>query len=203
MANEPFLAVVADGLGGHPGGDLASRLAVEYLMSARPSTGDELVVAVHGANELLVGSMSADDGSVGMGTTLAAALVNGSIVTVVNVGDSPVFGVSDDGMEQLSIDDVPFSTAAGPDRLSALVTQTLGGSDELEAISPHVYVSDIGSCRRILLCTDGLTSFVPLGQIAAELARHEGATAIEVLVALALAAGAPDNVTAVLLDTEP
>lgn len=200
MSNEPCLVVIADGLGGHPCGALASQLAVDHLLGAKPTDAPSLVAAAHAANESIVVAMSHSDGSIGMGTTVAAVLVHEAGVIVVNVGDSAVFELVDDRLVQLSTDDVPAGRAGLPGVPSSIVTQTLGGGRELVEVEPHVYEDDLVSPRRLLLCTDGLTNFVPREQIADGLCRHDGEDGIRVLIALALAAGGPDNVTCAVVD---
>ncbi len=200
MSNEPCLVVIADGLGGHPCGEVASQLAVDHLLEAKPTDAPSLVAAAHTANQSIVAAMSHGDGSIGMGTTVAAVLVHLAGVTVVNVGDSAVFELIDDRLVQLSIDDVPAGRAGLPGVPSSIVTQTLGGGRELVEVEPHVYKDDLVSPRRLLLCTDGLTNFVPREQIADGLCRHDGEDCIRVLIALALAAGGPDNVTCAVVD---
>jgi len=147
--------------------------------------------------------MSDRDGSVGMGTTIAAVLIVEAAVAVVNVGDSSIFEIVDGRLVLLSTDDVPAGRSSLPGVPSSIVTQTLGGGRELLEIEPHLYEDDLGQRRRLLLCTDGLTNFVTREQIAGALRRHDGEDAIRVLIALALAAGAPDNVTVTTLDVEP
>jgi len=203
ISNESCLAVIADGLGGHPCGEVASQLAVDHLLEAKPSDVPSLVAAVHAANGAIVAAMSHADKSIGMGTTLAAVLVREAGVAVVNVGDSAVFELVDDRLVQLSTDDVPAGRSGLPGLPSSIVTQTLGGGRELVEIEPHLYEDDLGSARRLLLCSDGLTNFVPRDQVADALRRHDGEDAIRVLVGLALAAGGPDNVTVMTLDVDP
>lgn len=203
VSNEPCLIVIADGLGGHPCGEVASQLAVDHLLEAKPTDAPSLVAAAHAANESIVAAMSHDDGSIGMGTTVAAVLVHEAAVVVVNVGDSAAFEIVDDRLIQLSTDDIPAGRTGLPGVPSSIVTQTLGGGWELVEIEPHLYEDDLVSPRRLLLCTDGLTNFVPREQIADGLRRHDGEDAIRVLIALALAAGGPDNVTVMTLDVDP
>jgi PPM family protein phosphatase len=196
------VAVVADGLGGHPRGEMASALAVDTVLAAEPMTVDELIVAVHEANQVIVDSMSAADGSVGMGTTVAAVLLSQGSLAVVNVGDSVVFELVDGRLVQLSIDDVPDGAPGAIEWPSALVTQTLGGDSELIEIEPHVHEDDddrVGD-RRLLMCTDGLTNFVAREQITDALRDADRKDVIGELIAQALAAGAPDNVTVMTLD---
>ena len=200
VSDELCLTVIADGLGGHPCGEVASQLAVDRLLEAKPTDAPSLVAAVHEANAAIVTSMSQGDGSVGMGTTVAAVLVHEAAVVVVNVGDSAVFEFVDDRLVQLSTDDVPAGRTSLPGVPSSIVTQTLGGGRELVVIEPHLFEDDLGSPRRLLLCTDGLTNYVPRDQVADALRRHDGEDAIRVLIGLALAAGGPDNVTCALVE---
>ena len=201
IVGEPCLAVVADGLGGHPCGDRASRLAVEHLLAAKPTHSDEVVIALHEANELIYAEMDRTDGCVGMGTTIAAVLVDEGGLTVANIGDSAVFEFHDGRLHQLSVDDVPAGPDALPGLPSARVTQTLGGHIRTTPIDPHVHEDDGLTERSLLLCTDGLTNFVPRAQITDALALH-GSDAVEALIALALAAGGLDNVTVALVRVE-
>ena len=194
VRGDSAFAVVADGLGGHPCGDVASRIAVDTVVDAAPTSANAMVVAAYEANAAIVAAMNEAEGSVGMGTTIAAVVIDGDELGVVNVGDSPVFGLADDELVQLSIDDSP---GGGP---TSFVTETLGGSAEFVEVSPHLYEDDVTSVQRLLLCTDGLTNFVPLELIAATLRDHDGATAVEVLIAATLAAGAPDNITVVVME---
>lgn len=198
----PCLAVVADGLGGHPRGEVASGLAIEHLLGAGVADPAALVAAIHEANEAIVAAMSEEGGSVGMGTTVAAVLLHAAGLAVVNVGDSAVFELIEDRLVQLSTDDVPASRNELPGLPSSIVTQTLGGGKELVEIEPHLHEDERRPTRRILLCTDGLTNFVPRSHIAEALRRHDGDTAAEVLLSLALAAGGPDNITVLVIDAE-
>ena len=196
-----FVAVVADGLGGHPCGDVASRLAVDTVLRADPCTADELVLAVHAANEAIYSHMFEVPETRRMGTTLAALLVGEQGITVVNVGDSAVFELIDGRPIQLTVDDTPAGSRTPPGVPSSVVTQTLGGSSVETSVQPHVY-SDDGCERRFLLCTDGLTNFVPNYEIANITRDLRGEAAVDALLARALAAGGPDNVTVGLIEVQ-
>ncbi len=91
VAAAACIAIVADGLGGHPAGDIASRLTVETFVSSRPETPSALVDALHGANKALNAAMSTENGTAGMGATVAAVLVTRTGVAVANVGDTKAF----------------------------------------------------------------------------------------------------------------
>ncbi len=200
IVGEPCLAVVADGLGGHPSGDLASRLAVQSVLDAEPGTADELVDAVTLANDHLYSAMTDNPDARGMGTTLAALLIGAGGITVVNVGDSAVFEVIDGRLVQLSVDDTPSGAKALPGVPAGFVTQTLGGSLVPVPVSPHVHADEYAGDRRFLVCTDGLTSYVPLSEIAGAASLVSGELAVGDLVDRALVAGGNDNVTVLLVE---
>ena len=199
----PVVAVVADGLGGHADGHRASALAVQSILDAKPDTAESLVTAVHVANELIVAEMSQRPESAGMGTTIATVLIADDIFTVVNVGDSSAFEFIDDQLVQLSIDDVPPGTSDLPGMPTSIVTQTLGGHRNLQKIVPHLYQSRIDRNSRLLLCTDGLTNYVPKTMIADVLRTLRDDSAVTELLQRALDAGAPDNVTVMIVEVEP
>lgn len=196
----PCCAVVADGLGGHPAGDIASAVAVESVLAEESKTASDLVAAVHRANQAVVDAMAQHENSVGMGSTVAAVLANGSELTVVNVGDSTVFELENDRLVQLSTDDSPVGVSILPGLPAATVTQSLGGSPQLAAIDPHVYQDAFAPPRRLLLSTDGLTNFVPRHELTNALRQNDAVQVVDRLLALAIEAGAPDNVTCVLMD---
>ena len=200
VSGRTCLAVVADGLGGHPGGDVASRLAVEHLIASNPTDPDGLVKAFHTANEAMYDAMLGPSGSLEMGTTAAAVLVMANGITVVNVGDSAVFEFVDGRLVQLSTDDVPRRGGQLPGIPSSVVTQTLGGRRELVDVEPHLHTDEFGAHRTILLCSDGLTNYVTRDRISDTLRDSTGCAAVEELVQAALEAGGRDNVTVLLLE---
>ena len=204
LGESPIVAVVADGMGGHPCGDLASQMAVEVVLEANPQTAAELVDAVYRANDALYNHMAKDPETRRMGTTLAALLIRPDGIAIVNVGDSAVFELVEDRLLQLTIDDVPPETKTLIGVPSGVVTQTLGGSIAPQPIHPHLYQDAESGDRRFLLCTDGLTNFVPLSDIAR--ATREvaiaGEDAVASCVGLALKAGGRDNVTLMVLETD-
>ena len=205
LAENSVVAVVADGMGGRPSGDLASRLAVKAVLDAKPLTADDLVDAVYRANDALYDHMNKEPETRGMGTTLAALLIHPDGIAAVNVGDSVVFELIEDRLLQLTIDDVPPGTRTLPGVPSGVITQSLGGSTTPVPIHPRIYQDATTSGRRFLLCTDGLTNFVPLGDItrATSEAPDAAGDAVSNLVEIALEAGGSDNVTVMLLDTDP
>lgn len=200
-ATMPLLVVVADGLGGHPSGDQASRTVVDAVLAAAPSEAEGLDKAIHNANEAVYAAMSEAADNVGMGSTVAAVLVTANCVAIGNVGDSEVFVLSDGRLDRLSTADSPSSAANLPGVPTYRVTQSLGGAASFQPVDPHVRVR-VPSAGRLLICTDGLTDYVPGPLIADALRAGSVAEAAESLMTLALDAGGLDNVTLVVVDVD-
>lgn len=196
------LAVVADGLGGHPSGDVASRIAVQAVLDAKPDDARSLVEAVHYANEEVVAAMSAANGSIGMGSTLVAALIREDGIAVANVGDSPAFEIVDGRLVQLTTDDVAGASPGLPGIPSSVLTQSLGGGARLQEVDVHLYEDELPPPRRLLLCTDGLTSYVAREDIASAVHGGTGTVLVGELLRLAIDAGGRDNVTLLYLESE-
>jgi PPM family protein phosphatase len=198
----PLLALVADGMGGHAGGDVASRAVAEYLVSQSPRATDEAALALllHEAHGELFALMEERPAVRGMGTTVAGLALTGSSAIVFNVGDSRVYGLGRGRLEQLSTDDTP-----GPKRAdgrtavhrSNLITQTLGGVAP-EPIEPHLLPQAPGAGW--LICSDGLSDLVEEDEMAA-LIGDDDVASVSALFEAAMARGGRDNVSIVLLRT--
>lgn len=214
IADGRSLFAVADGMGGHRGGEVASALALEVLESSvEEPTQVSLVTAVELANTR-VHSAAADDPELrGMGTTLCAiALVEtddgDEEIAWVNVGDSRIYLFRDDGLLQLSTDHslvedlrrdgqlTDEEAAVHPQR--NILTRALGIDTEVQVDSRTIipYTGD-----RFLLCSDGLFNEVTLDQITATLRRlADPREAADELVRQANDHGGRDNITAVIVD---
>jgi len=197
----PLLVVVADGLGGHPGGDQASRTAVEAVLAAAPTDPESLAKAIHHANEAVYAAMDAAADNIGMGSTVAAVLISADGLAIANVGDSEVFVLSDDRLISLSTADSPGGANGLPGVPTYKVTQALGGAASFHAVDPHLREFD-HSTDRLLISTDGLTNYVALPVIADSLRAGNVAQAAESLLSLALDAGGLDNITLVVVDVD-
>lgn len=195
----PATVAVADGLGGHTAGALASRLALQEVDRRSAGWGDaETVRAGLVAVDATLHAAAEQDGRLhGMGTTIAGIVVCEQDVLCFNVGDSRAYLVVDGYPEQVSTDDALMAPDGEP---SGRVTQALGGGPAYR-LDPHVVAvpGGAGSCR-ILLCTDGVTG--PVGVAGLRLACQEGEPAklAERLVTAAYRAGAPDNLSIVVVD---
>lgn len=208
----PRLVAVADGVGGGPSGEVASDIVIRTLAALdeqpppdRPA--DALRAAVDAANEGIREAIEADPSLAGMGTTLTAMFADGDGLDLVHVGDSRAYAWRDGTLIQLTRDDTyvqglvdkgvisPEEARAHPQR--ALVTQAVHGSGmhpTFAVVSPRVG-------DRFLLCSDGLSDYVDDERIAESLRDFSDLDdCARQLIELALAAGAPDNVSVVLAD---
>ncbi|MDQ1745479.1 MAG: family protein phosphatase [Pseudonocardiales bacterium] len=215
----PGLFVVADGMGGHAAGEVASRLAVaEFARLAERAPGgvqlsaEDLTETVRRANEHILTAGAERGDRYGMGTTLTGVGVvgveQGEQLAVFNVGDSRVYRFAGGRLEQLTVDHSAVQELVDAGRLSAqaarthprrnVVTRSLG-SDPGPA--PDLWLVQPAAGDRYLVCSDGLTGELEDPAIAELLAANaDPQAAADQLIGQALAAGGNDNVTAVVLD---
>jgi PPM family protein phosphatase len=195
----PLVVAVADGLGGHPGGEVASALAVAELARAGPGlTGDrELRAAVDAANRAVYDAAGRERGLTAMGSTVAGVVVTEDTVRVFNVGDSRVYGVNADGLVQLSVDDSP--PLAPGQRTTYIVTQTLGGHPDYVPVQAHVREVPVSAYATLLVCSDGLSDMLTVEEMGRLLAEHEDGRAAYELWKAAIEAGGHDNITLALV----
>ncbi|HET7328294.1 MAG TPA: protein phosphatase 2C domain-containing protein [Nocardioidaceae bacterium] len=191
----PLLVAVADGVGGHPAGDVASGMVAQELSRAGRTLTDEASVraALDACNQSVYDAGMRDAERTGMGTTIAGIVVDETTVRVFNVGDSRVYAVDEHGLERLSTDDNPPLTP-GQTHTSVL-TQMLGGYAGDRRINSHVSSRQRADNCRYLVCTDGLSDVVSDDAIASVMARGRGAEAAYELWRMAMEAGGPDNIT--------
>jgi protein phosphatase len=201
------LFAVADGMGGHRAGEVASATALEALRAAT-NTGQPLREAIEAANEAVFTKSLTDTSLRGMGTTLTAGtLVSGGTVLVGHVGDSRAYLLHEGELQQVTIDHSLVEELVREGRLTAdeaavhpqrsIITRALGVDSSVEV---DVYPVELAPGDRLLLCSDGLTGMVQFDDIAATLRREEDPTrAATQLVDLANAAGGEDNITVVVV----
>ncbi|MGH8998588.1 MAG: Stp1/IreP family PP2C-type Ser/Thr phosphatase [Acidimicrobiia bacterium] len=202
------LFAVADGMGGHRAGEVASATAIATLRQAFDA-GSPLDEAIRDANAAVFAQAEANVDMRGMGTTLTAAvLVDGRIARLGHVGDSRAYLMRDGGVTQVTDDHslveqlvregslAPEDAVNHPQR--AVITRALGIDPDVEV---DLYDIDLRPGDRIVLCSDGLSNMVADEGIAAVLAaqRHPQQAAAA-LVEAALEAGGDDNVTVVVID---
>lgn len=183
-------AIVADGMGGHAAGEVASILAIECLRTVlRPDfSREELVASINATNLALYDAMALRPELTGMGTTIVGVLVRTASALVFNVGDSRAYLQWDGELHMVSEDHV----VAGNQ-----LTQCLGGLSDPASVHPHIDEIPVKNGSKVLLCTDGLTDELTNEQISACLMRN---APVEALIEAALAAGGRDNITAVVIE---
>jgi PPM family protein phosphatase len=202
----PLICLVADGMGGHAAGEVASRTVAERLSRRAAEATDEAAMAqlLHEANDELFGLMNETAVWYGMGTTVAGLAVAPSGVLVFNVGDSRVYRIETGGLVQLSTDDTPGPKL--PDGrtavyTSSIISQVLGGygpDQPGEQIDPHVLSEPLTDGARYLVCSDGLTDLLDLRAIEQLLDDDEQAST-PALFEAAIARGGDDNVSLILV----
>ena len=200
------LVAVADGMGGHAAGEVASKLALDTLVEA-VSQGRGLAEAFRLANER-VHEMAREPGKQGMGTTLVSILVDGSQYSVANVGDSRVYLVSGEGIRRLTEDHsfVAEAMRRGQSEAEAMatpwkdaLTRSIGTDEDVEAdvSGPYPLPSDVA----FLICSDGLYKTLSDEDIRSLFMKASGAPgAAQSLVAAALDAGSDDNISVAIAE---
>ena len=210
---------VADGLGGHQGGEVASAAAVEPLARldgrelADPGEAAEaLANAIRAANEAILDRAAGDPALYGMGTTVTAAAVAGDgYLQLAHVGDSRAYLLREGDLAQLTNDHTvvgelvrrgrltPEQAAIHPER--SILTRAVGLDPRVPVDLPDPL--ELRSGDQLLLCSDGLTETVADDQIAELLsAAPDGHAACRSLIDAANNAGGPDNITVVLVRLE-
>ena len=210
LVTNDHLMVVADGMGGHPGGDLASAVAVALVQAAFTGrSADELEAAVRAANRAIWDRAAASSELEGMGTTICAAgLIEDGRIVIVNVGDSRAYLFRDGSLNQLTRDHSVTADLVRIGELSeeaalhhphrGVLTRALGVGPDVDLDSAS---HPAAPGERFLLCTDGLVNLVSDHEIAALMATGGEVVAIaDALVELALSRGGHDNVSVVVAD---
>lgn len=206
LARKGILFLVADGMGGHQGGEMASRRAVDqvirvYYDDPSANVPQSLGRAVELANAELYAEAARDQGGRKWGTTLVAAVVRHDELWIANVGDSRAYLLRRGNLRQLS-EDHSLAKAAGGDMPSGdwigrhIITRALGLKPKVEVdLFPAV---KLHAGDRVLLCSDGLTSPLSDAEIRDLALRYEPQKAALALVKAANEKGGPDNISVIL-----
>lgn len=207
------LLAVADGMGGHAAGEVASAAviaALEQLDDLGVNAGDPreaLQEAVQEANVVLRDMVDADHELHGMGTTVTAVLADGAYAWLAHVGDSRAYLLRDGELRQLTHDHTFVQQLVDEGRITAqdaqshpqrnYITRALDGREGMELDLERL---DVRPGDRLLLCSDGLSGVVSNASIKEVLDDATPDEAVARLVDLALRAGGPDNVTCIVAD---
>ncbi|MCW4354764.1 protein phosphatase 2C domain-containing protein [Hoyosella sp. YIM 151337] len=205
------LLALADGMGGHAAGEIASQLMISALapLDEDEPGGDllsKLAAATRAGNEEIAHQVEEEPDLEGMGTTLTAILFGGTKLGLVHVGDSRAYLMRDGQLTQITRDDTFVQSLVDQGKITAeqahthpqrsLIMRALTGNDvEMTLTVREVRVGD-----RYLLCSDGLSDVVSDETIATTLLEGDQAHAADRLIELALRSGGPDNVTVIVAD---
>ena len=208
----PRLLAVADGMGGHAAGDIASAVTIATLA---PLDDDEppadllgaLAQAIRQANDQLRQMMDADEELDGMGTTLTALLWGGNRLGLAHIGDSRAYLLRDGELTQITddhtlvqryVDEGQLDEADVPTHPQrSVILRVLNGRPDDEA---DLSIREVREGDRYLLCSDGLSGVVSKDTLRDTLTIPDPERAVDALVDLALRGGAPDNVTCIVCD---
>lgn len=221
------LYIVCDGMGGHAAGEVASEIAVrtfhDEIRKKRPAiqrylAGDEetnklellnimALAATHASSEVHAESQKNSDCN-GMGTTLVALLIAGTEAFILNVGDSRVYMLRNNSLEQLTTDHTVYNELVRSGQMSIFQAEELGLSNSItraigtfEHTQPETLIVDLLQGDRFLLCSDGLSHYFEeeprmLGEL---LAVRDLDKATRMMVEAANEAGGGDNITAIAI----
>jgi len=217
-SGEDFLLVVADGMGGHPAGDVASQIALNTLIEALPALPDgdlglALKQAYRRANEAVFQAGEDEPAHAGMGTTLTSALLHGKYATIAHVGDSRAYLLRGEALTQVTRDHTVVAEEVAQGRITAeaarrdprrnRLTHVIGTHPRLESKLPAVFELTLLPGDRLLLCSDGLYDVLDDGEIRGALVEQDPSDAARRLVEAAKERGTRDNATAVIAAAIP
>lgn len=195
---ERHLFVVADGMGGHPAGDVASRIAVETLDERlddevlADDPGGALSNAMRSAHEAINAHIEQEPSTAGMGTTVVAAYVEDGRAVLASVGDSRIYQLRDGSLRQVTHDDVWEGS------FGRSLSQALGGQGTIDT---EIVELEFHPDDRLLLCSDGLTDMVDdqlIGEVLG--ADRTPEQVVDRLISCALDHGGYDNITLIVVD---
>jgi serine/threonine protein phosphatase PrpC len=228
VEDEAMLFLVADGMGGHAAGEIASRIAVdsisEFILHTKEDDGtwphaydehfrrstNRLMAALRMANTRVLEAMRKDARLRGMGTTVVACMAEGDTVSVAHVGDSRAYLIRDGQLSRITNDhswvfeqvQAGMLTEAEAEKhpLRNVITRALGGALQ---VTPDASEIEARPGDVFLLCSDGLTGMVPESEIQRIVTSTNGdlEKACQALIDAANELGGLDNVTAVLVRT--
>jgi PPM family protein phosphatase len=207
----PRLLALADGMGGHAAGEIASKAVIAaFVPLDDDEPGNDLLDQLHEAtlagNAAISELVREDPEREGMGTTLTAVLFGGNKIGLVHVGDSRAYLLREGVFSQITHDDTFVQSLIDEGRISeheashhpqrSLLLKALTGHE----VEPSLTVREARAGDRYLLCSDGLSGVVSAETLAEGLTIDEPQACVDRLVELALKGGGPDNITCIVAD---
>ena len=203
-----FLCVVADGLGGHVAGEIASKMATTRLrdMTASLTDAKSIINSLQSINAVMCDAMQFTPNLSGMGTTIAGVLVLSDRILCFNVGDSRIYLQNHNFFRLISKDDINIngfvSTEERTGQRIHSIMQSLGGTAMKSEIVPHIYDIPLQQAERLLICSDGLTDM--LDQDAIESCLNESCyKTVQNMFNSAMENGGYDNVSLIYFEVQP
>lgn len=211
----PNLFIVADGMGGHKAGDLASSYAVEVFLNAVKvlKTGSPITVigdAIQEVNREVYAKSKSSPDYEGMGTTFVVAVISGKVLYVANVGDSRLYVIGDTIRqitrdhslveEMISLGEIDKKDARNHEKKN-IITRAIGVSDKIMA---DFFEVELSEKEAVLLCSDGLTNMIEETEIFHIVNRKKENTKEKVLhlIELANKNGGRDNISVILIEPD-
>lgn len=216
LENENFrLYVIADGMGGHNAGDVASKCAVNEIIEQFKNTdfidevGNKLVEIVKLANEKVYNYSKLKVEYNGMGTTLTVALIHNNILYVSHVGDSSCFILKNDKINKVTKDHSFVQELIDIGSISEeeaknhpnrnIITRSLGF---FESVDIDIFVQPLEGISKVILCTDGLTNYISNDELYDALLEDNNNDVCEYLVNIAKMRGGRDNISIIVSEGE-
>ncbi len=208
------LFIVADGLGGHAKGEVASRMTVEavsnvyYQEKQSSDIASLLLHAVQRANEVIYQQIDVEDKTSfgAMGSTCTAAVLQNNVAYIANVGDSRAYMIRQGQIRQISQDHSWVAEQVRAGKLTQeqarghargnIITRCLGTSTGIEV---DVFIEPVQDGDTLLLCSDGLTNFLSNEELAAFVEQYEPQESVDQLIACANERGGTDNITVIVV----
>lgn len=211
----PNLYIVADGMGGHKAGDLASSYAVEVFLNAVKvlKTGSPITVigdAIQEVNREVYAKSKSSPDYEGMGTTFVVAVISGRVLYVANIGDSRLYVIGDTIRqitrdhslveEMISLGEIDKKDAKNHEKKN-IITRAIGVSDKIMA---DFFEVELSEKEAVLLCSDGLTNMIEETEIFHIVNRKKETTKEKVLhlIELANKNGGRDNISVILIEPD-
>lgn len=212
LATKGSFYAVADGMGGHSAGQIASELALKtaikaYYADSSPVIEESLRGALQQANALIFDTGRAIVERVGMGTTMTALVIRGEEAFIAQVGDSRLYRLRDGRIEQLTEDHSWVNEQVKRGGLSPeeaemspfrnVITRSLGNTPNVDV---DIYTEELKAGDKFLLCSDGLSGEVKSDEMADAMRKGSPSQAAQDMVELALERGGRDNTTVLILE---
>jgi protein phosphatase len=207
------IILVADGMGGHAAGELASSTAVavaarfDNLFSNNKETADSISNIPKQITLEIKSAISKDQNRSGMGTTLSACLIQNGNLKIVHVGDSRIYLIREHQISLITKDQTYVQSLIDNNEITLEESRThpqksllLQAIDGISEVIPEIKEISLELGDRIILCSDGLSNVVPDEEILNAVKSFDNVGAVSSLIEKALENGAPDNVTVVVAD---